>query len=154
MNSKNIQPTIVENQDQLEDVVNGLQLHERYAIDTEFHREKTYYPRLALVQIRWGNNIALIDPVVVNIDVLAPIFRADKIAIFHAGSQDLEILLREVGEIPTQIFDTQIAAGFHASFLLIPNFVLIKFEMKSIKPPSLLYSVKPAFAYKDLILTP
>ena len=112
MNSKNIKPTIVENQDQLEEVVDGLRLHERYAIDTEFHREKTYYPRLALVQIRWGNNIALIDPVVVNIDVLAPIFRADKIAIFHAGSQDLEILLREVGEIPTQIFDTQIAAGF------------------------------------------
>ena len=38
MNSKDIKPTIVENQDQLEEVVDWLHLHERYAIDTEFHR--------------------------------------------------------------------------------------------------------------------
>ena len=112
MTSNFIQPRIIDDQSQLDSVISDLHKVTTYAIDTEFHREKTYYPRLALIQIRWDNNIVLIDPLEVNLKGLSSIFRSDTLAIFHAGSQDLEVLLRAVGEVPKQIFDTQIAAGF------------------------------------------
>ncbi|HJL64088.1 MAG TPA: hypothetical protein QGF70_00745, partial [Candidatus Thalassarchaeaceae archaeon] len=112
MNPKEIEPRTIDNQNDLNAVVNELQKVESYAIDTEFHREKTYYPRLALVQIRWGSNIVLIDPLKVDLQVLSTVFKSGSLAIFHAGSQDLEVLLRAVGELPVKIFDTQIAAGF------------------------------------------
>lgn len=112
MTSNFIQPRIIDDQSELDSVISDLHKVTTYAIDTEFHREKTYYPRLALIQIRWDNNIVLIDPLEVNLKGLSSIFRSDTLAIFHAGSQDLEVLLRAVGEVPKQIFDTQIAAGF------------------------------------------
>ena len=112
MISNSIQPKIIDNQSDLNSVISDLNNVENYAIDTEFHREKTYYPRLALIQIRWDESIALIDPLTVNLKGLSSIFQSDTLAIFHAGSQDLEVLLRAVGEVPKQIFDTQIAAGF------------------------------------------
>ena len=112
MNSKSIQPRIIDNQNDLDSVISELQDVENYAIDTEFHREKTYYPRLALIQIRWDNSIVLIDPLTVELTGLSTVFQSDALAIFHAGSQDLEVLLRAVGGVPKLIFDTQIAAGF------------------------------------------
>ena len=112
MTSNSIQPRIIDKQSHLDSVISNLHDVAEYAIDTEFHREKTYYPRLALIQIRWDNNIVLIDPLTVNLKGLAAIFQSNALAIFHAGAQDLEVLLRAVGEVPKQIFDTQIAAGF------------------------------------------
>ena len=112
MTSNSILPKIIDNQSHLDSVISDLHNVSSYAIDTEFHREKTYYPRLALIQIRWDDSIALIDPLTVNLEGLSSIFQSDILAIFHAGSQDLEVLLRAVGEVPKQIFDTQIAAGF------------------------------------------
>ncbi|MFM8852560.1 MAG: ribonuclease D, partial [Acidimicrobiaceae bacterium] len=51
----------VDSEKTLDDVIDSVLGGSRYAIDTEFHREKTYYPRLALVQIRWATQTALID---------------------------------------------------------------------------------------------
>lgn len=82
------------------------------ALDTEFHRERTYYPRLALVQIAWNNRIVLIDPFAIDLHFLAPVFEAHVTVVFHAGTQDLDILDRTVGVLPRTIFDTQLAAGF------------------------------------------
>jgi ribonuclease D len=83
-----------------------------YAVDTEFHRERTYYPRVALVQINWGAGVALIDPLAVSLEPLAELLDGPGLAVMHACSQDLEVMVRSCDTIPGRIFDTQIAAGF------------------------------------------
>lgn len=100
-------------QDQtLDDVIDSVLCGSRYAIDTEFHREKTYFPKLALVQIRWGTQTALIDPLAVDPRRLGRLFSSDILAIFHAAQQDLEVLRHASLEAPRNIFDCQVAAGF------------------------------------------
>ena len=84
----------------------------RYAIDTEFHRERTYYPRLALVQVAWASGIALVDPLAVDVAPLAKVLDGGGLCIFHAAQQDLEVLARATGTLPARMFDTQVAAGF------------------------------------------
>ena len=83
-----------------------------YALDTEFHRERTYYPTLALVQIAWHDQLAIIDPLAVSIAPLAELLEGDGLAVLHAAEQDLEVLRHECGTQPRRIFDTQIGAGF------------------------------------------
>jgi ribonuclease D len=85
---------------------------EEYAIDTEFHREKSYFPHLALLQIAWPRGIALVDPLAIDVRPLASIFAGDALAVLHAADQDLEVLERACGALPRQIFDTQVSAGF------------------------------------------
>lgn len=87
----------------------------RYAIDTEFHRERTYFPQLALVQLRLGDEIGLIDPLRCNVALIGQLFRDEHVCVLHAGAQDLEILTRVCGRLPSRIHDTQIAAGFLGS---------------------------------------
>lgn len=103
---------VVETPDALDDVVEGVLAVDRYAIDTEFHRERTYYPQLALVQIAWGDELVLIDPLAVDPSPLADVFESDVEAVLHACSQDLEVLEQATGAAPSRIFDTQIAAAF------------------------------------------
>ena len=83
-----------------------------YALDTEFHRERTYYPRVALVQIAWQDQLAIIDPLEVPIAALAELLEGDGLAVLHAAEQDLEVLQHECGTQPRRMFDTQIGAGF------------------------------------------
>lgn len=83
-----------------------------YAIDTEFHRERSYFPRVALIQINNGSEIALIDPLVVDSGPLAELLESDGVAVLHASSQDLEVFQHWAGAMPREIFDTQLAAGF------------------------------------------
>jgi ribonuclease D len=85
---------------------------DRYALDTEFHREKTYYPKLALLQIRVGGTTALVDPLAVNTALLVRLFSADTLCIIHAAQQDLEVLQHASGAVPMRIFDTQLSSGF------------------------------------------
>ncbi len=96
---------------------------ERYALDTEFHRERTYWPALALLQIAWNDEpggpsqVALVDPLEVDVAPLAEILAGPGVMVAHAAEQDLEILERFCGQGPSRLLDTQIAAGFagHAS---------------------------------------
>lgn len=83
-----------------------------YAIDTEFHREKTYFPQVALVQLAVGDELVLIDPLACDLTPLARLLEGPGTAIVHAGTQDLEVLDLACGAIPARLFDTQIAAGF------------------------------------------
>lgn len=83
-----------------------------YALDTEFHRERTYFPRLALVQLQWENTNVLVDPLAVDPRGLAPLLRSDSLAVLHASQQDLEVMQYAVGCVPSRMFDTQLAAGF------------------------------------------
>lgn len=82
------------------------------ALDTEFMREKTYYPRLCLVQIGVPGRYACIDPLAVeDLDPLYELLFDTAITkVLHACSQDLEIFVHRTGRVPTPIFDTQLAA--------------------------------------------
>lgn len=83
------------------------------SIDTEFVREKTYYPKLCLIQICNGKNIFLIDPLPESLD-LTPLkdlfFNPEILKIFHASRQDLEIFHTLWQAVPTPVCDTQILA--------------------------------------------
>jgi ribonuclease D len=102
----------VDNASALERVVSEASLHDRYALDTEFHREKTYWPQLALVQLRYGDTIALIDPLACDPQSFSPLFESEALCVIHAAQQDLEVLRGATGAVPSRMFDTQIAAGF------------------------------------------
>lgn len=84
----------------------------RYGVDTEFHRERTYFPKLALVQIVWRGGIVLIDPLAVDLGPMAKILEGPGTAVMHAAGQDLEVLHHACGAVPSRLFDTQLAAGF------------------------------------------
>ena len=83
------------------------------AIDTEFLREKTYYAKLCLIQVAIEDCIAIIDPFTISdLTVMASVLRNPEIVkIFHASSQDIEILYHETGVVPSPVFDTQVAAA-------------------------------------------
>jgi ribonuclease D len=102
----------IDQPDELDEVVLALLDQPRYAIDTEFHRERTYYPALALVQIAWDDQLVLIDPLALDIAAIRPLFESDVVAVFHAAQQDLDVLTHAVGAVPRVFFDTQIAGGF------------------------------------------
>jgi len=93
-------------------VLDELASIDRYAIDTEFHREKTYYPQLALVQISWRDRIVLIDPLAIDPRRLGRLFESNALAVVHAAQQDLEVLRHSCGVAPRRIFDTQLSSGF------------------------------------------
>lgn len=84
----------------------------RYALDTEFHRERTYFPKLALVQIAAVGEIVLIDPLNCDLSPLKSLFDSEALAVVHAAQQDLDVLTHAVGAIPRRLYDTQLAAGF------------------------------------------
>jgi ribonuclease D len=83
------------------------------AVDTEFIREKTYYAKLCLIQVASDAVIACIDPLALNNldELLEILYSTDKLKLFHAAWQDLEIFYDQWGRIPGPIFDTQIAAA-------------------------------------------
>lgn len=87
--------------------------HDVLAIDTEFLREKTYYPKLCLLQMGTAEEIAIIDPFGIDdLTVIRPILENEKIVkLFHAGYQDIEIMLYDIGCVPHPLFDTQVAAA-------------------------------------------
>jgi ribonuclease D len=106
------EPEWVEEQDRLEALVEEWTGLDRYSFDTEFHRERTYFPKLALVQVGWGDQVALVDPFAVDVKALAPLFQAGGTMVAHAGDQDIEVLELACGVAPGKLFDTQVAAGF------------------------------------------
>ncbi len=86
---------------------------EYITVDTEFMRDKTYWPLLCLVQVAGPEAAAAIDPLAPGID-LAPLFAlmADPgvLKVFHAARQDIEIFVNMAGAVPAPLFDTQVAA--------------------------------------------
>ena len=97
----------------LEAFCERLKAAEYITVDTEFMREKTFWPKLCLVQIAGPLEAAAVDPLADGID-LAPLFRLmvapEVLKVFHAARQDVEIFYNLTGEVPKPLFDTQIAA--------------------------------------------
>ena len=88
------------------------------AVDTEFMRDRTYWPKLCLVQLAGAKRQAAVDPLAKGID-LAPLsaLLADPrvLKVFPAARQDIEIFYRLTGKVPAPLFDTQLAEhlGLH-----------------------------------------
>lgn len=82
-------------------------------LDTEFVRERTYWPQLALVQMAIGDDILLIDPLVPGMDeALRPLLsNPNVLKVMHSASEDLVALSHDCGVLPAPLFDTQIAAA-------------------------------------------
>jgi ribonuclease D len=82
-------------------------------VDTEFMRERTYYPELCLVQLAGSEDVAVVDAQVKGLD-LAPLGRLlakpNVVKVFHACRQDVEIFLLMFDAVPANLFDTQVAA--------------------------------------------
>ena len=86
-------------------------------VDTEFLRERTYYPKLCLIQLAFPSdqedNAVLVDPLDNQLD-LSPLYElflnSNVVKVFHAARQDLEIFFHDKNIIPNPLFDTQLAA--------------------------------------------
>ena len=104
---------LVENDAQLKDFLALCEKSSYMAIDTEFLREKTYYAKLCLIQVAVEGCTAIIDPFTIgDLSVMAPVLTNQNVVkIFHASSQDIEILYHETGVVPDPVFDTQVAAA-------------------------------------------
>lgn len=126
-------PELIVDQARLDQIIPEICDQPTYAMDTEFHRERTYYPKVALVQINWGAGMALIDPLAVSLAPLAEVLDGPGLAVMHASSQDLEVLTRACGTLPGRLFDTQIAAGFTG--LRSPSLAALHDKLLGIRVP-------------------
>ncbi len=104
-------PELIESSSKMDELLEQLKNETLIAVDTEFFRETTYYPQLALVQIATGSIIACIDPLAFDAKPALKTLLLDNniTKIFHSCSQDLEVLYYYLGEAPGVIYDTQIA---------------------------------------------
>lgn len=115
MNPRQPRTTIIDTEEALAQLISRAITTDAVAVDTEFVWERTFYPRLGLIQIALStDDCKLIDPVALT--DLTPLGRLlacpDVIKIFHDARQDLSILARATGATPRSIFDTRLAAGF------------------------------------------
>ncbi len=102
----------VDTQPEFEALIERLSGESRYALDTEFHRERTYFPKLALMQFAAGGETTLVDPLAVELTSLRRLFASETVAVLHAAQQDLDVLTHACGAVPTRMYDTQLASGF------------------------------------------
>lgn len=103
---------LIDSQDSLAELSQRLQSVDWVAIDTEFMREKTYFPVLCLIQLATPDWAVCIDPLAdISLEpLLEALYRPDLLKIFHAAEQDLELFNQIKGSPPPNLFDSQIAA--------------------------------------------
>jgi ribonuclease D len=102
----------IDTPDSLSEFCRQISTSDWIALDTEFLREKTYYPKLCLLQIATTDVVACIDPIALDdlSPVLEVIFNDSITKVMHSGRQDMEIFFNIHGRPPSPVFDTQIAA--------------------------------------------
>lgn len=106
-------PTLITTTDALSALCQRLHAERFVTVDTEFMRERTYWPELCVVQLASDTDVAVVDALAPGLS-LAPL--ADLLAdpnvvkVFHAARQDIEIFVHLFGAVPAPLFDTQIAA--------------------------------------------
>lgn len=105
--------TLIDTQDGLRAFAASLSRAPAVAIDTEFVRESTYYPKLCLIQVAAGEEIAGVD-CLAGMD-LAPLYEVlyepSRPWILHSARQDLEVFFNAAGRLPGRLIDTQVAAA-------------------------------------------
>ncbi len=105
--------TVIEDQNELIHFCAALKKCDVIFVDTEFHRESTYWPTLCLIQAAGDDVEAIIDPMKDGIDLepFLDLMMDESITkVFHAARQDMEIFYRLTGAPPKPVFDTQVAA--------------------------------------------
>lgn len=106
-------PVLISTSDALADLCARLRAERFVTVDTEFMRERTYWPELCVLQLAGEQDVAVVDCLAEGID-LAPVgaLMADPAVtkVFHAARQDVEIFLLKFDAVPTPLFDTQVAA--------------------------------------------
>ena len=108
------QPPIIATQAELEALVEALSHADLVGFDTEFHSERTYVPRLMLLQLATRDGLWLVDPLA-DLDLTPLVIamqRPDLTVIGHALRNDLRILWLQFNLLPSRVFDTQVAAAF------------------------------------------
>ncbi len=96
----------------LEELCARVRGERRVAIDTEFHAERTYAPRLMAVQLAFDDGVAIVDPLAIpQLEPLAEALTHTEV-VGHALSSDLKILADRFDRVPSHVFDTQVAAAF------------------------------------------
>jgi ribonuclease D len=106
-------PTLITTTEALAELCERLRQERFVTVDTEFMRERTYWPELCVVQLAGTSDVAVVDAEAEGID-LAPLgaLLADTsvMKVFHAARQDIEIFVLKFGDVPRPLFDTQVAA--------------------------------------------
>ncbi len=105
--------TPITDQARLEAFCEALRSGDFICVDTEFHRETTFWPQLCLIQASAPGVEGLIDPLHEDLDIgpfLTLLAEESRVKVFHAARQDLEIFNRLIGHPPGPVFDTQVAA--------------------------------------------
>jgi ribonuclease D len=104
----------IDDQQKLDELIEKIWQQTHIAIDTEFYRKSTYYPKLCLIQIEVNKSIFLIDCLCgLDLQGLWQIIASNKICkILHSGSQDVQIFYQYSKQKPQAIIDTQIMANF------------------------------------------
>ena len=106
-------PSLITDTDSLAALCTRLRTEPVVTVDTEFMRERTYYPELCVVQLGGERENAVIDAMAAGLDLapLGALLRDTAVLkVFHAARQDIEIFLELFGSVPEPVFDTQIAA--------------------------------------------
>ena len=106
-------PVLITETPVLDDLCGRLAAEPYVTVDTEFMRERTYWPELCVVQLAGAGDVAVVDAFAPGLD-LAPLGRlladTNVVKVFHAARQDVEIFLQLFGAVPVPLFDTQVAA--------------------------------------------
>ncbi|HVA33073.1 MAG TPA: ribonuclease D [Candidatus Baltobacteraceae bacterium] len=107
-----IAPTIARDARDFEALCGRVRASERVAIDTEFHAERTYSPRLMVVQLAFDDGAAIVDPLAIS--DLRPLLDAlcEVVVVGHALSSDLKIFADRFDTVPARVYDTQVFAAF------------------------------------------
>ncbi len=106
-------PVLITTTDALASLCERLRQEPFVTVDTEFMRERTYWPELCVVQLGGMNDTAVVDAQAEDLDLLplgALLADESVVKVFHAARQDVEIFLLRFGAVPVPMFDTQVAA--------------------------------------------
>src|SRR5438309_11418570 len=104
------EPRLIATTEALGELCATLAREQFVSVDTEFMRERTYWPELCVVQLGGSHDVAVVDALAPGID-LAPLgallANQSVVKVFHAARQDVEIFVLRFGDVPRPLFDTQ-----------------------------------------------
>ena len=130
---------IIQQDAQLKQLCEQARHYSVVALDTEFERVRSYYAKLGLIQLYFGADVALIDPLTITDwqPFIALLADANVLKILHASGEDIEIFHQQFQQIPMPMLDTQIMANFlgfpqSAGFaLLVQHYLQVELDKKA-----------------------